>query len=207
MESDIQSALRDAQRSLQLLIENKQAIQAIKKTSLLMTSALQQGGRIYSCGNGGSMCDAMHFAEELSGKFRRERPALAAMAISDAAHLSCTANDFGYEQVFSRFIDGFGQKGDVLLAISTSGKSQNILNAAQSARCCGMSVISLTGCANSPLTHLVDVDICTPAVTPFSDRVQELHIKCLHILVELCERELFSSLYRVDDKTEKRHEG
>ena len=199
MESDIQSALQDAQRSLRSLIENKQAIQAIKKTSLLMTSALQQGSRIYSCGNGGSMCDAMHFAEELSGKFRRERPALAAMAISDAAHLSCTANDFGYEQVFSRFIDGFGRKGDVLLAISTSGKSQNILNAAQSARCCGMSVISLTGCVNSPLTQLADIDICTPAVTPFSDRVQELHIKCLHILVELCERELFSSLYRIED--------
>ena len=195
MKSYIQSALQDANRSLQLLIKNHEVIQTIEQSSKLMVSTLQQGGRIYSCGNGGSMCDAMHFAEELSGKFRRERPALAAMAISDPAHLSCTANDFGYDQVFSRFIDGFGQKNDMLLAISTSGKSQNILNAVKSGRNRGMSIVALTGCQPSPLGQLAHVDICTPSVSPFSDRIQELHIKCLHILVELCERELFPSLY------------
>ena len=170
MKSYIQSALQDANRSLQLLIKNHEVIQTIEQSSKLMVSTLQQGGRIYSCGNGGSMCDAMHFAEELSGKFRRERPAIAAMAISDPAHLSCTA-------------------------ISTSGKSQNILNAVKSGRNLGMSIVALTGCQPSPLGQLAHVDICTPSVSPFSDRIQELHIKCLHILVELCERELFPSLY------------
>lgn len=195
METYIKSAFIEAQEALNSLIENKQTIQAIHQASSLMVSSLRTGGRIYACGNGGSMCDAMHFAEELSGKFRKERPALPAMAISDSAHLSCTANDFGYQSVFSRFVEGFGTKGDVLLAISTSGKSENIINAVRSARKYGLHSIALTGRNDALLGELTDIHISTPTSSPYSDRVQELHIKCIHIMIEMCERELFPQLY------------
>jgi D-sedoheptulose 7-phosphate isomerase len=157
-----------------------------------MVLAFQQGGKVMSCGNGGSMCDAMHFAEELSGKFRTERQALPAIAISDPAHLTCAGNDFGFETVFSRFVEAHGKKGDVLLAISTSGKSPNILRAATEARNRGVRVIALTGKSPSQLSELADIEICTPGLTAYSDRIQELHIKVIHILIELVEQALFA---------------
>jgi len=135
------------------------------------------------------MCDAMHFAEELTGRFRRDRRPLAALAISDPGHLTCTANDFGYEQVFARFVRAHGRAGDVLVAISTSGASANVLAAAEAARELAMPVISLTGRPGSPLGRLAQVDVCTPAGR-FSDRVQELHIKVIHVLIELVEHAL-----------------
>lgn len=140
------------------------------------------------------MCDAMHFAEELTGRFRRDRPGIAATAISDPTHITCVANDYGYDQVFARYIESHGRAGDVLLAISTSGKSPSILVAAQMARKLGMLVIALTGTAGSPLEDLSDVCISCPGGN-FADRTQELHIKIIHIMIELVERELYPANY------------
>jgi len=150
---------------------------------------------VYACGNGGSMCDAMHFAEELTGRYRLDRPALAASAISDASHMSCVGNDLGYEQVFSRYIEAHGRAGDCLLAISTSGSSKNVLCAAVAAKARGMHVIALTGRLAASLESLSDVTVCTPG-GDYADRVQELHIKVLHIWIELVERHFFPQNYQ-----------
>lgn len=140
------------------------------------------------------MCDAMHFAEELTGRFRKNRKAYPAIAINDPSHLTCVANDFGYDYVFSRYLEGHGSKGDVLIAISTSGSSPTILNAAETAKDHGIKVISLTGKINSELKELSDIHICTPG-GQFADRVQELHIKVLHILIEMIERHFHPENY------------
>jgi D-sedoheptulose 7-phosphate isomerase len=141
------------------------------------------------------MCDAMHFAEELSGRYRLDRAALPAVAISDPGHLSCVANDYGYDFVFSRYLEAHARRGDCFLAISTSGKSKNVLTAAQTAKRLGVHVIGLMGRIDSPLGEQADIRICTPGGA-FADRVQELHIKVLHILIELVERNLFPENYQ-----------
>jgi D-sedoheptulose 7-phosphate isomerase len=187
----IQNALDQSQRALADLVQNRPALHAIQTAGQLLVDCFRNGGRVISCGNGGSLCDAMHFAEELSGRFRKDRLPLPAMAISDAAHISCTANDFGYEEVFSRFVVAHCRKGDILLAISTSGTSPNVLRAAEAAKKCGSKVISLTGKNTNPLGELSDCHIATPGGNGFSDRVQELHIKCIHILIELVEQGYF----------------
>jgi D-sedoheptulose 7-phosphate isomerase len=187
--------LREARSALDALIANPTTIAAIGDAGRLIAGAIGGGGRVFSCGNGGSMCDAMHFAEELSGRFRGDRKALPATAISDPGHLTCTANDYGYEQVFSRYIEAHARAGDCLLAISTSGTSRNVVMAAEKAKAQGVKVIALTGHPEMPLGALADVEICTPAGR-FADRVQELHIKVVHILIELIERELFPENYR-----------
>jgi D-sedoheptulose 7-phosphate isomerase len=160
----------------------------------VMASALQNGRKIIACGNGGSMCDAMHFAEELSGRFRADRPALAAMALSDPAHLTCVANDYGFEHVFARGVEAFGQAGDVLLAISTSGNSPNVLRAAEAALSRQMKVVALTGKDGGRLALLPVMELRVPIATT-TDRIQEIHIKVIHLLIELIERQLFPTLY------------
>ncbi|MFC6280065.1 SIS domain-containing protein [Polaromonas aquatica] len=190
----ITSALGEARVALDHLLANEEALAAIEYTATLMLRTFQIGGRIYTCGNGGSMCDAMHFAEELTGRFRRNRPGLAAQAISDVGHLSCVANDFGYDQVFSRYLQSHARAGDCLLAISTSGKSVNVVNAAISAKELGMTVVALTGRKDTQLQALADACIATPA-GEFADRAQELHIKVIHILIELIERQSFPDNY------------
>jgi D-sedoheptulose 7-phosphate isomerase len=185
----IRSALDEAASGLQRLRQDVAALTAIEAAGALLAQAFIAGNRAYSCGNGGSMCDAMHFAEELTGRFRRDRRPLAALAISDPGHLSCVANDFGYAQIFARFVQAHGRAGDVLLAISTSGTSANVLAAAEAARALSMPVIALTGRPDSPLARLAQVEVCTPAGR-FADRVQELHIKVIHVLIELVEHAL-----------------
>ena len=187
----VKAALTSAADALAALRKNQEALDAIADAGALLVEVFRQGGHVYSCGNGGSMCDAMHFAEELSGKFRSERAPLPALAISDAAHLTCAANDFGFDSVFARFVTAHGRKGDVLLAISTSGNSPNILAAAQAAEAVGAKVIALTGRSGSKLEAHADITICTPGGTAYSDRIQELHIKVIHTLIELCEAKLF----------------
>jgi D-sedoheptulose 7-phosphate isomerase len=194
MRSHIDHALRAAHDALEGLRSDEKTLGAIAQAGALMADALGGGNRIYSCGNGGSMSDAMHFAEELAGRFRRDRPPFAALAISDPAYLSCTANDFGYEAVFSRFVEAHGQPGDVLVAISTSGVSPNVIRAAETARARKMSVVALVGKDKTALADVSTIAIATPAGT-FSDRVQELHIKVLHILIELVERKLCPGNY------------
>ncbi len=191
----VRSTLKEAAAALDALLANDAALAAIDAAGTLLADTFARGGRAYSCGNGGSMCDAMHFAEELTGRFRDNRAGFAALAISDAGHLSCVANDFGYEQVFARFVQAHGRAGDVLLAITTSGTSKNVVIAAQTAKSLGMKVIALTGRAGTPITTLADVAIVTPG-GKYADRVQELHIKVIHILIELVERRLAPENYK-----------
>jgi D-sedoheptulose 7-phosphate isomerase len=190
----IKMNLQQARSVLEQLIGDEKSLESIEAAAGLLLDAFAGSGRAFSCGNGGSMCDAMHFAEELTGRFRKDRAGIAAMAISDPGHLTCVANDFGYDQVFSRFIEAHGRQGDVLLAISTSGRSASVLNAAKAARALGMRVIGLVGRPDSELAELSDVCICTPGGS-FADRVQELHIKVIHILIELVERRLHPQNY------------
>lgn len=194
MNNHVAHSLRSARSALDDLIADETAHAAIASAGGLLVEAFERKGRVFSCGNGGSMCDAMHFAEELTGRYRRDRAPLAALAMSDAGHLSCVANDFGYEHVFSRYLEAHARAGDCLVALSTSGSSKNVLRAAETARALGVQVIGLTGRRDTALAPLCTVHICTPA-GPFADRVQELHIKVLHILVELVERRLFPGNY------------
>jgi D-sedoheptulose 7-phosphate isomerase len=191
----IQNALGQGQRALADLMQNRLALESIQRAGQLLVDCFRNGGRVVSCGNGGSLCDAMHFAEELSGRFRKDRAPLAAMAISDPAHISCSANDFGYDEVFARFVMAHCRKGDILFAISTSGTSKNVLRAAEEAKKCGAMVISLTGKKENLLADLSDCHVATPGGNGFSDRVQELHIKCIHILIELVEKGVFGIEY------------
>jgi D-sedoheptulose 7-phosphate isomerase len=194
MHQFIQSSLRESKAALNALLGNSVAIASIDAAARILVSTFESKGRVFSCGNGGSMCDAMHFAEELTGRYRRNRPPLPATAISDPGHLSCVANDYGYDHVFSRYLEAHGRPGDALIAISTSGSSQNILHAARAARNARISIIGLSGRPNEEFANLCNVYICTPA-GQFADRVQELHIKILHILIEMVERNLFPENY------------
>ena len=190
----VRAALDEAAAALDRLRADDATLAHIEQAGGLLASVFGAGGRAYSCGNGGSMCDAMHFAEELTGRFRDDRPGYAALAISDPGHLTCVGNDYGYEQVFARYLRAHGRAGDVLLAISTSGTSRNVVAAAQAAKELDMRVIALTGRAGSALVDLSDIAIVTPGGR-FADRVQELHIKVIHILIELVERRLAPTNY------------
>ena len=196
MRETILGALIDAQHALSALVSNDGTLYSIEHAASLLIMTFEGGGRVYACGNGGSMSDAIHFAEELTGRFRHNRKGLPAQAISDVGHLTCVANDLGYDQVFSRYLDAHGRPEDCLLAISTSGKSTNVVNAAVTAKELGMSVIALTGQEMSQLEVLSDICIATPAGA-FADRVQELHIKVIHILLELIGRRFFPENYAV----------
>jgi len=190
----VQASLAEAKQALDALLANTDALAAIDQAGAVLIDTFARKGRVYSCGNGGSMCDAMHFAEELTGRYRKDRAPLAAAAIGDAGHMSCVGNDYGYEQVFSRYVEAHGRPGDCLLGISTSGTSKNIIRAAQAAKSAGMRVIILSGRQSDVLAALADVYVCTPGGA-FADRVQELHIKVLHILIELVERHFFPENY------------
>jgi D-sedoheptulose 7-phosphate isomerase len=161
--------------------------QKIAKAGQIMVDAVNNNGKIISCGNGGSMCDAMHFAEELTGRYRNDRPAIPAISISDPSHISCVGNDYGYEFVFSRYVEAVGQKGDVLLAISTSGNSKNVLRAIEVAKEKGMKIVGLTGKDGGKMAQLCDVEIRAPH-SEYADRAQEIHIKCIHSLIDYIER-------------------
>lgn len=194
MIENVKGSLVEAQSGLSALLGNEEVLSTIVKAGEALAFTLKSGGRVFSCGNGGSMCDAMHFAEELSGRYRKNRLPLAATAISDVGHMTCVANDYGYDQVFARYIEAHGRNGDCLLAISTSGSSKSILNAAEQAVAQGITVIGLHGRLGSALDTASDFSIGTP-VGAFADRVQELHIKVIHILIELVERHLFPENY------------
>ncbi|SMO60284.1 D-sedoheptulose 7-phosphate isomerase [Solitalea koreensis] len=183
----IKNHFEEALDVLSEFVSNEKNFETIVKAGFLMTEALMTGHKIISCGNGGSMCDAMHFAEELSGRYRNDRKALAAISISDPSHMSCVGNDYGYPFVFSRYLEALGNKGDVLLAISTSGNSENVINAIKVAKVKGISVIGLTGKDGGKMVDLCDVEIRAP-YSQFADRAQEIHIKVIHSLIDYVER-------------------
>ena len=183
----IRAELTEARAVLDRFLADDANLARIAEAAELLAASLKSGGKILTCGNGGSLCDAQHFAEELSGRYRQDRPALAAIALTEASHLSCVANDYGFEFVFSRFVQALGRPGDVLLAISTSGNSPNILRAAEAAKAAGMQVVSLTGKDGGQLAALSNVEIRVPHFG-FADRIQEVHIKVIHSMILLIEQ-------------------
>lgn len=178
----VEQEFLEAQKVLHQFITHPENFELIEKAARLMADSIRHGGKIISCGNGGSHCDAMHFAEELTGRYRNNRQPLAAMAISDPSYISCVGNDFGYEYIFSRFIEGVGKAGDVLLAISTSGQSESIVKAVEAAEQHQMKVVILTGKDGGRLAGKGDVQICVPHFG-YADRIQEIHIKIIHSLI------------------------
>lgn len=185
----IKHNLEESARVLNEFLSDPLAIDSMEGAARLMIQALSSGKKIISCGNGGSMSDAMHFAEELTGRFRKNRISLPAIAISDPAFITCAANDFGYENIFSRFIEGMGNEGDVLLAISTSGNSANILNAVAAAKNKKMHCIALSGKSGGKLAPLCDVSVIAPN-SEWADRIQEIHIKVIHCFIDCIEQQL-----------------
>ena len=181
--------LKEATRILEKFLSDDSILKKIESAAELITASITNGGKVISCGNGGSHCDAMHFAEELTGRYRDSRKPLPAIAISDPGYISCVANDFGYEQVFSRFIEGLGNPGDCLLAISTSGNSENIIKAVQAAHGKNMNVIALTGNSGGKLASISDIEIRVPH-QGYADRIQEIHIKIIHIIINLIEQQV-----------------
>lgn len=185
-QATIRNNFKEAAEVLERFLSDEKNINSVAEAAAMMAAAIRNGGKIISCGNGGSMCDAMHFAEELSGRFRNDRKALPAISISDPSHLTCVGNDYGFDQVFSRYVEAVGRKGDVLLAISTSGNSANVLHAVNAAKAAGMKVVGLTGKDGGKMASGCDVEIRAPH-DGYADRTQEIHIKVIHSLIQLIE--------------------
>lgn len=189
MSKNIRKHFEEAKVILEKFLSDEKNILAIEKAGDILVAALKNEKKIISCGNGGSMSDAMHFAEEMTGRFRDERKPLAAIAIADPSYITCTANDYGFEFIFSRFVEAHGKTGDILLAISTSGNSKNILKAAEVANAKGVLVIGLTGKDGGKLASLCDVEIRAPH-SEYADRAQEIHIKVIHSLIDYVEQNM-----------------
>ena len=188
----IKNSFLEAQQVLEAFISDEKNLGQVKNAGDLLVDMFRQGGKVFSCGNGGSLCDAMHFAEELTGRFRHERAALPAIAIADPSHFTCVSNDMCFDSVFSKYLEALGNRGDVLLAISTSGNSSNILQAIDTAHVKGMKVIGLTGKTGGEMKEKCDITIVVPW-NKYSDRIQEIHIKIIHILIEYIEQALFNT--------------
>lgn len=186
MNPRILSHFQEAMQTLQRFIEDAEQMNHIDRAAQAMLQAIKADGKILSCGNGGSHCDAMHFAEELTGRYRGNRPGIAAIAISDVSHISCVGNDYGYDQIFSRYVEAVGRKGDVLLAISSSGNSANVIKAIEAAKAKGITVVGLTGKDGGKMAGLVDIEIRAPH-SEYADRAQEIHIKVIHSLIDSIE--------------------
>lgn len=185
----IKKEFEEAAEVLKAFKEDYQNMQLIDDAAEQIKLAFQNGNKLISCGNGGSMCDAMHLAEELTGKFRNERQALPAVAISDGSYLSCAANDFGYDRVFERFVEGLGNEADILVGITTSGNSPNVLKAFEVAKQKGMFNIALTGKDGGKAAHLADIELRAPS-GQYADRAQEIHIKVIHSIINAVENKL-----------------
>ena len=183
----IKNSLEEAKRTMEKFISDPATEEALEMTAFLIGSALQNGGKVITCGNGGSLCDAAHFAEELTGRFRNNRRPLPAIAITDPAHITCVANDYGYDDIFSNYVEALGNADDVLIGFSTSGNSENVVRAAAKAREKGMKVVAMTRKGGNKLSELADVAI-TVEHEGFSDRIQEMHILAVHIIIERVEQ-------------------
>jgi D-sedoheptulose 7-phosphate isomerase len=184
-----QSSLTAARAALEALLADHTIPERIDRIAACLAERFAAGRKVLICGNGGSACDAMHFAEELTGRFNEDRPALPAIACIDPGHITCTANDYGYEHVFARWVQALGKKGDVLIVLSTSGNSPNILRAVEAAAKLDMQTVGLLGRGGGQLQDACEHEIVVPGET--SDRIQELHMLILHTLVEGVERIMF----------------
>lgn len=189
----ILSSFNEAQECLATFLADQKNLAQVEKFVDLLVETFDEGHKVYSAGNGGSHCDAMHFAEEWTGRYRKDRKPMPALAFSDVSHMTCTSNDYGFEHVFERMVDAFGGAGDVFVAITTSGNSQNLVLAAEAAKKKGMKIVGLLGKGGGKIAPLCDIPIIVPGQT--SDRIQELHIKIIHIAIECSERRLFPELY------------
>ena len=189
MKELFRNEIQQSQRVLENFLKQGNVFDLLQESANLMIESLLHGGKIISCGNGGSMTDAMHFAEELTGRFRENRQSIPAIAISDPSFLTCVANDYGFDNVFSRFVEGVGVEGDVLLAISTSGNSVNVIEAVKAAKEKGMFVVALSGETGGKLKAIADVCLCVPH-NGYADRIQEIHIKIIHALIHVIEQAL-----------------
>jgi len=189
----IKSSLIEAQLTLQNFIDDHKNVRAIDQCIEYCLTSINNDGIILICGNGGSMCDSNHFAEELTGFFRKCRPPIRAIAMNDAAHISCVSNDKGFDKIFSRYVEAFNSESNVLFVLSTSGNSPNVIEAVKEAKKNKMKVIGLLGKSGGKLREMVDIPIVIPAIN--SDRIQEIHIKIIHIIVEGIERALFPKHY------------
>lgn len=186
-------AAREVIRLMQNLCKSESSLAQIETIADLLTGCFDGGGKVLICGNGGSGCDAGHFAEEFTGRFRKDRRALPVIALMDPAHITCVANDFGYHAIFSRSVEALGKRGDVLIALSTSGNSANVKEAIVKANEIEMATVTLLGRDGGVSKGLSDYEILVPGL--FSDRIQEVHMFVLHTVTELVERRLFPELY------------
>jgi D-sedoheptulose 7-phosphate isomerase len=193
MESSVKKALQDAQKVLQEFLNSSEQIEKTEKFVKEIEELYLRHGNLFVCGNGGSHCDAMHFAEEFTGRFRKDRRALGALALGDPSHVTCVANDMGFEQVFARQIEGLGRKGDLLVGLTTSGNSKNVELAIQKAKEKGLRTVLLSGKDGGKMKGSADLEIIIPGST--SDRIQEMHMKIIHSVIEAVERRLFPSNY------------
>ncbi len=189
MDEHLKSHFTEARSLLDVIFNTPSFFESVERAGKAMVTSLNSGGKILSCGNGGSMCDAMHFAEELTGRYRENRKSIPAISISDPSHIACVANDFGYEYVFSRYVEGVANEGDVLLGISTSGNSPNVVKAFEAGKEKGVKLIALTGNGGGKLAHLADVEVRVP-FQGYADRIQEIHIKVIHTLIDYIERNI-----------------
>jgi D-sedoheptulose 7-phosphate isomerase len=186
-------SLIEARDALDVFLAVKANVDALSSISSALTSCFQSGNKVLACGNGGSACDATHFAEEFTGRFRKHRRALPVIALTDAAHMTCVANDYGFEEVFARGVEAFGKPGDLLLAISTSGNSANVVRAVETAKGLGMGTILLLGKTGGKLKGTGTHEIVVASET--TERIQEIHMLALHVLIESVERALFPENY------------
>lgn len=189
-----QNSLAEAADVLNRFRSDSELMARCQQFSKRLTETFKTGGKAFSCGNGGSHCDAMHFAEEFTGKYRKDRRPLGALALGDSSHVTCVSNDYGFQYIFSRQLEGLGRTGDLLLGLSTSGNSENVILAFETAKKLGIQTVALLGRDGGKLLELADLAIVVPAQT--SDRIQEIHIKLIHTVIESVERELFPENYR-----------
>ena len=188
-----QAAFKEAAVTIENFLANPANLETCVKFSNVLHDCFASGGNLFTCGNGGSHCDAMHFAEEFTGRYRKDRKPLGALALGDASHTTCVSNDYGFEHIFARQVEGLGRKGDVLVGLSTSGNSANVIKAFEAAKAKGIYTVALLGRDGGKLKNLADLPIVIPAQT--SDRIQEMHIKIIHTVIECVERRLFPENY------------
>lgn len=188
-----QTSFLEAYQTLEKFMNDPVQMEKCEMFSELLISTFQKGGNLFTCGNGGSHCDAMHFAEEFTGRYRKDRKPLGALALGDPSHVTCVSNDYGFKHIFSRQVEGLGRPGDILVGLSTSGNSENVILAIEAAKLKGMKTVCLLGKDGGKLKNLADLSIIVPAQT--SDRIQEIHIKLIHTVIETVERKLFPENY------------